>query len=159
MPTITTHLWRHESRSPSHLVNRCRQQLALPHPIPTIWKGVLRQKIQPRPMKWTLIKLWSASYSLAPRGQIQGCYIILTRPCPTVDTAVGLGADPDGIRPQAGASTSIPAEKRITTYRPRSSEKLIPSLIFPPTTERSRAPVTVPPTWPQLCRRNPTQSC
>lgn len=40
-----------------------------------------------------------------------------------------------------------------TTYRPRSSEKLIPSLIFPPTTERSRAPVTVPPAWPQHCRK------
>lgn len=28
----------------------------------------------------------------------------------------------------------------------------MPSLIFPPTTESSRAPVTMPPTWPQPCR-------
>lgn len=50
-------------------------------------------------------------------------------------------------------NTAEPRDERPTTYRPRLSEKLIPSLIFPPTTERSRAPVTVPPAWSQHCRK------
>lgn len=38
----------------------------------------------------------------------------------------------------------------ITTHRPRSSEKLMPSLIFPPTTENSSAPVRAPPSTAHL---------
>lgn len=43
--------------------------------------------------------------------------------------------------------------KQQPPYLPRSSEKLIPSLILPPTTESSRAPVIWPADWLQRCRR------
>lgn len=46
-----------------------------------------------------------------------------------------------------------PRRSQQPPYLPSSSEKLIPSLILPPTTESSRAPVICPPAWLQRCRR------
>lgn len=48
--------------------------------------------------------------------------------------------------------------KEQSPYLPRSSEKFIPSLILPPTTESSRAPVICPPVWLQHCRRGISNS-
>lgn len=58
-----------------------------------------------------------------------------------------------GVR--GGQGSGVLGEGKPTTYRPRLSEKLMPSLIFPPTTESSRAPVTVPRAWPWHCGDSP----
>lgn len=79
-------------------------------------------------------------------------------PSAPLSTLPGTPSSQPGCRPQAGHGHLGPGREEDHTYRPRSSEKLIPSLIFPPTTESSRAPVTGPPAWPQLCVETPPRA-